>query len=149
VSSPHHNSSAQILKWTRAQADNGEFAWARRHTAQSWRNRYVKNKDSFDEDIAQFLLDHRPNPQAEYPYDVRLQKHYLAEEDEESSEHESDIDEDEDEIDQLIEDTPPPESRPLKRSLRPSRGGAAAEGRKEKRRVVVSSSTREPHSNFE
>lgn len=60
------------------------------------------------------------NPQIEYPYDVRLQRHHLAEEDEESSGHESNVGEDEDNVDQLIDDTPPRDRLSAKRPRGPA-----------------------------
>jgi hypothetical protein len=71
-----------------------EFQWVRNHPWMSWRNRYVKNKEKFDDMIEQYMYEHgKSNDKASYPYDARLQKKYqmLAEEEEESEEDEEEI----------------------------------------------------------
>lgn len=42
------------------QADDGEYAWVRRHTWQSWRERYKKNSDRLDNIIAGIVAETKP-----------------------------------------------------------------------------------------
>lgn len=79
-----------------------DMAWGRRHTWQSWRNRYYKNRDRFDRRIAELVKKYPPSEDNNARYNrgnPRCKKHSAQvhlDEDEGTSEGESSEDLDED-----------------------------------------------------
>ncbi|KAJ8515737.1 hypothetical protein ONZ45_g6895 [Pleurotus djamor] len=54
---------------------NVSIVWRNRHTAHSWRERYKKNRERFDAEIAHRVATHPPPPEARDPRDRRANNH--------------------------------------------------------------------------
>ncbi|EDR03298.1 uncharacterized protein LACBIDRAFT_331606 [Laccaria bicolor S238N-H82] len=86
------------------------YAWAKRHTKDSWQERYKKNAAALDARISEIVALEKPNPRQLWPQDRRLNKgaarrrsaHIELEEEEEEEEEE----EDGPEMDELGEEEP-------------------------------------------
>lgn len=50
------------------------YAWVRRHTKDSWQERYKKNAAAFDARISEIVAVEKPNPRQLWPQDRRLNK---------------------------------------------------------------------------
>jgi hypothetical protein len=72
------------------------YAWVRRHTKDSWQERYKKNATAFDARISEIVAVEKPNPRQLWPQDRRLNRgtvrrrlaHIELEEEEEEEEEE-------------------------------------------------------------
>lgn len=85
---------ARLIFHDKALHDPVGYAWAKRHTEDSWRERYRKNAASFDARISQIVAFEKPNERQHWHEDRRLSKsmlrrrpaHIVLEEEEEEEE---------------------------------------------------------------